>query len=70
MSYDHKNLRDFNTIISNDNICPLCNISNKDCLCIKHNCKCKIIALKCIWPDCVCSNCLQMQDECVCINEQ
>lgn len=61
--------RDFTKPIPEDHICPLCNLDNKDCECIKHNCKCNIIALECKWPDCVCYDCLQIIDVCRCKNE-
>ena len=70
MSSERKYLRNFAEDMPDELVCPLCNTDNKDCECVKYNCKCKITATNCIWPDCICSNCLQLQDKCVCINEQ
>ena len=64
-----KNLRDFTEVMPNDLICPLCSLENKDCKCIKYNCKCDILAIKCIWPDCVCAQCLEVTSKCRCSNE-
>ena len=61
-----KKLRDFTKPIPEDHTCPLCNLDNKECECIKYECKCKILAINCIWPDCICSYCLKHQNKCEC----
>jgi len=63
-----KNLRDFTKPMPEDYICPLCNLDNKECECTKHKCNCKILAMHCIWPDCLCIECLKTQDKCECYN--
>ena len=68
MSSQNK-LRDFTSPIPEDHICPLCNLDNKDCVCVKYNCKCNVVALECIWPNCICNKCLYVQTKCECINE-
>ena len=64
-----KKLRDFTQVMPEDHICPLCNLDNKDCECIKHKCKCEIEAINCIWPDCICNSCLETSKKCRCLNE-
>ena len=64
-----KNIRDFTESMPEDHVCPLCGLDNKDCKCIKYNCKCDILALNCIWPDCICSKCLQVSSKCRCSYE-
>ena len=64
-----KNIRNFTEPIPSDCICPLCNLDNKDCECIKYNCKCDILAINCKWPDCICNECLQISKKCECNNE-
>ena len=65
----NKNIRDFTEPMPEDYICPLCNLDNKDCECLKYNCKCDKLAINCQWPDCICINCLQISKKCGCNNE-
>ena len=65
----NKIIRDFKEPIPEDHICPLCNLDNKDCECLKYNCKCDNLAINCQWPDCICNNCLQISKNCECNNE-
>ena len=61
-------LRDFSTKIPEEHTCPLCNLSNKGCKCIKHKCKCDILAMYCKWPGCLCKSCLDYNENCECQN--
>ena len=60
-------LRDFSTPVPDYPLCSLCNKDvNKECKCHIYVCKCNIPADQCEWPECICENCLNFKEECVC----
>jgi hypothetical protein len=60
------NIRDFSKIMPDHGICALCNLREEECKCVKYCCKCKILSLNCSWPTCVCTECLEVIEKCLC----
>ena len=58
------NIRDLTKPMPPEGFCPLCGKKNDICKCEKLNCQCNIEAINCIWPECICSHCLEIDCEC------
>jgi|OM-RGC.v1.035451204 hypothetical protein len=64
------NLRNFSEKMPPDGVCGLCGLLDEKCSCVKYNCKCNIFALECVWPECTCLKCLEIDKNCKCKNEE
>ena len=58
------NIRDLTKSMPPVGFCSLCGKKNDVCTCEKLDCKCNIKAINCIWPNCICDNCLEIDCEC------
>ena len=57
-------IRDFSEPWPPEGYCPLCGKKNETCTCEKLDCQCNIKAINCIWPECICSDCLEINCGC------
>ena len=57
-------VRDLTKEMPPEGFCPLCGKKDSLCKCEKLNCHCNIEAINCIWPECLCSVCLEIDCEC------
>jgi len=61
-------IRDLTKPMPPEGFCPLCEKKDNICDCYKYNCKCGVLAINCIWPDCICKKCLEIV--CVCVKNE